>query len=36
MGQWSSSLLAKAWGWGTVALMGIAVLGMFYFMAKGT
>jgi NRAMP (natural resistance-associated macrophage protein)-like metal ion transporter len=36
MGQWSSSLLAKGWGWGTVALMGIAVLGMFYFMAKGT
>ncbi len=36
MGQWRSSVLAKAWGWSTVALMGIAVLGMFYFMAKGT
>jgi NRAMP (natural resistance-associated macrophage protein)-like metal ion transporter len=35
MGEWRSSLLAKGWGWGTVALMGIAVLGMFYFMVKG-
>jgi len=32
MGEWRSSLLARAWGWATVALMGIAVLGMFYFM----
>jgi Mn2+/Fe2+ NRAMP family transporter len=35
MHQWSSSLLAKGWGWATVALMGMAVLGMFYFMAIG-
>jgi NRAMP (natural resistance-associated macrophage protein)-like metal ion transporter len=36
MKQWSSSLLAKAWGWATVALMAAATLGMFYFMAKGS
>ena len=34
MGEWRSSLLARAWGWATVALMGIAVLGMFYFMVR--
>ena len=35
MGRWRSSPLARAWGWGTVALMGVATTGMFYFMAKG-
>lgn len=35
MGPWRSSLLARAWGWGTVALMGGATIGMFYFMARG-
>lgn len=35
MGPWKSSLIARAWGWGTVALMGVATLGMFYFMARG-
>ncbi|MBV8197228.1 MAG: divalent metal cation transporter [Candidatus Eremiobacteraeota bacterium] len=33
MGDWSSSALARAWGWATVALMGGATIGMFYFMA---
>ena len=36
MHHWHSSLLAKAWGWATVALMGAAAVGMFYFMAKGS
>ena len=36
MGKWSSSWLARVWGWGSVALMGAATLGMFYFMAKGS
>ena len=36
MGQWRSSILARAWGWATVALMGATTVGMFYFMAKGT
>jgi NRAMP (natural resistance-associated macrophage protein)-like metal ion transporter len=36
MGEWRSSLVARAWGWGTVALMGCAAAGMFYFMARGT
>jgi Mn2+/Fe2+ NRAMP family transporter len=35
MKQWTSSPLARAWGWFTVALMGVATLGMFYFMATG-
>ena len=35
MGPWRSSALARAWGWGTVALMGGATIGMFYFMARG-
>lgn len=35
MGRWRSSPLARAWGWGTVTLMGVATAGMFYFMAKG-
>lgn len=34
MGQWTSSPLARAWGWGTFALMGGATVGMFYFMAR--
>jgi Mn2+/Fe2+ NRAMP family transporter len=35
MGRWKSSPLARAWGWATVALMGAATAGMFYFMARG-
>jgi len=33
MGEWVSSLAARAWGWATVALMGGATVAMFYFMA---
>jgi NRAMP (natural resistance-associated macrophage protein)-like metal ion transporter len=36
MGRWTSSTVARVWGWGTVALMGGATIGMFYFMAKGS
>lgn len=36
MGEWRSSRLARAWGWATVALMTFAVLGMFYFTARGS
>lgn len=36
MGRWRSSPLAIAWGWATVALMGAAAVGMFYFMARGS
>jgi NRAMP (natural resistance-associated macrophage protein)-like metal ion transporter len=36
MGQWRSSVAARAWGWGTVALMGGATAGMFYFIARGS
>ncbi|HUY41619.1 MAG TPA: Nramp family divalent metal transporter [Candidatus Dormibacteraeota bacterium] len=36
MGEWRSSMLAIAWGWATVVLMGGAAVGMFYFMAKGS
>jgi len=36
MGEWTSSRLARAWGWATFALMGGATVGMFYFMAHGT
>jgi hypothetical protein len=36
MGKWKSSPLARAWGWATVVLMGLAVGGMFYFSAKGS
>ena len=35
MGEWRSSVLARAWGWGTFALMAAATAGMFYFMARG-
>lgn len=34
MGKWRSSPAARAWGWATVALMGAATLGMFYFSIK--
>ena len=36
MGEWTSSRLARAWGWATFALMGGATAGMFYFMARGS
>jgi Mn2+/Fe2+ NRAMP family transporter len=36
MGKWRSSLVARAWGWATVGLMGVTTIGMFYFMAKGS
>jgi NRAMP (natural resistance-associated macrophage protein)-like metal ion transporter len=35
VGQWRSSRLAQAWGWGTFGLMSAATAGMFYFMARG-
>jgi Mn2+/Fe2+ NRAMP family transporter len=31
MGRWTSSLLARIWGWLTFALMGLAAIGMFVF-----
>jgi NRAMP (natural resistance-associated macrophage protein)-like metal ion transporter len=31
MGDWTSSWLARAWGWATFALIGGAAAGMFYF-----
>ncbi|HYL27494.1 MAG TPA: Nramp family divalent metal transporter, partial [Candidatus Nitrosotalea sp.] len=31
MGEWTSSPLARIWGWATFALMGSATVGMFYF-----
>lgn len=34
VGRWKSSMLARAWGWATVALMGAATAGMFYFTIK--
>jgi NRAMP (natural resistance-associated macrophage protein)-like metal ion transporter len=34
MGKWRSSAIARAWGWGTVGIMGAATLGMFYFMFR--
>lgn len=34
MGEWISSPIARAWGWGTFALMGSATAGMFYFMVR--
>jgi len=34
MGRWASSPLARAWGWGTFALMAAATAGMFYFMLR--
>jgi NRAMP (natural resistance-associated macrophage protein)-like metal ion transporter len=35
VGKWTSSPLARVWGWATVTLMSAATVGMFYFMAKG-
>jgi NRAMP (natural resistance-associated macrophage protein)-like metal ion transporter len=35
VGEWTSSLAARAWGWGTFALMAGATAGMFFFMARG-
>jgi NRAMP (natural resistance-associated macrophage protein)-like metal ion transporter len=35
MGKWISSPVARAWGWGTFALMAAATTGMFYFMLRG-
>ena len=34
MGRWVSSLAAKFWGWGTVAAMALAAIGMFAFWGK--
>ncbi len=34
MGEWISSPIARAWGWGTFALMGSAAVGMFYFIIR--
>jgi len=34
MGEWISSPIARAWGWGTFALMAGATVGMFYFMIR--
>lgn len=36
MGKWRSSIAARTWGWATVALMGVATIGMFYFIARGS
>lgn len=36
MGEWRSSVAARAWGWATVVLMAAAAVGMFYFMARGS
>jgi NRAMP (natural resistance-associated macrophage protein)-like metal ion transporter len=35
MKEWTSSGLARTWGWATFALMAAATGGMFYFMARG-
>jgi NRAMP (natural resistance-associated macrophage protein)-like metal ion transporter len=35
MKDWTSSTLARAWGWATFVLMAGATAGMFYFMARG-
>jgi NRAMP (natural resistance-associated macrophage protein)-like metal ion transporter len=34
MGEWTSSLTARIWGWGTVAAMAAAAIGMFVFWGK--
>lgn len=34
MGEWASSTLARCWGWGTVAVMALAAIGMFAFWGK--
>jgi NRAMP (natural resistance-associated macrophage protein)-like metal ion transporter len=33
-GRWTSSLPARIWGWGTVAAMGLAAIGLFVFWGK--
>ncbi len=35
LGEWTSSLLARIWGWATVALMGVAAVGTIYFGLRG-
>ena len=35
MGRWVSSTAARIWGWGTVAAMALAAIGMFAFWGKG-
>jgi Mn2+/Fe2+ NRAMP family transporter len=34
MGEWTSSVTARIWGWGTVAAMAAAAIGMFVFWGK--
>lgn len=34
MGQWTSSLVARAWGWATVLVMGLAGISIFVFWGK--
>ncbi len=34
MQRWRSSLLARVWGWATVAVMGLAAIGIFVFWGK--
>jgi NRAMP (natural resistance-associated macrophage protein)-like metal ion transporter len=36
MKEWTSSPLARVWGWATFALMAAATGGMFFFMARGS
>ena len=36
MKDWTSSTLARVWGWATFLLMFGATAGMFYFMARGS
>jgi len=36
MKDWTSSTLARAWGWATFLLMAGATAGMFFFMARGS
>ncbi|HET9031000.1 MAG TPA: divalent metal cation transporter [Candidatus Aquilonibacter sp.] len=34
MGKWRSSLVARIWGWGAVAVMGVAAVSIFVFWGK--
>lgn len=34
MGRWKSSLVARAWGWAAVAVMGVAAISIFVFWGK--
>lgn len=34
MGKWRSSLAARAWGWATVAVMGVAAISIFVYWGK--